>query len=118
MVDGILLEPSQLKGKVKGGRAGAELAGMSYIGYEIAITENSLHVYGDQCNADITDEDFRYLIVPLASIQGIELKDMNDRGRTIEIHALDDEITLHSENQTRLSENLKRVFVLLSRLLA
>lgn len=118
MVDGILLEPSQLKGKVKGGRAGAEITGMSYIGYEIGVTEHSLHIFGDHCNADIKDEDFRYLIVPLDSIQGLELKDTTDRGRAIEVHALDDEIVLFSENQTRLSENLKRVFLLLSRLLA
>ncbi|KAB1191171.1 MULTISPECIES: hypothetical protein [Haloferax] len=118
MVDGILLDSSQLKGKVKGGRAGAEIAGMSYIGYEIGVTENSLHIYGDHSNADIKDEEYRYLIVPLSSIRGMELKDLSDRGRTIEIHALGDSVTLHSENQTRLSENLKRVFLLLSRLLA
>lgn len=118
MVDGILLESSDLKGKVKGGRAGAELAGMSYIGYEIGITDNSLHVYGDHCNADIKDEEYRYLVVPFSSIRGIELKDMSDRGRTVVIHGLDDDVVLHSENQSRLSENLERVFLLLSRLLA
>ncbi|KAB1185037.1 MULTISPECIES: hypothetical protein [Haloferax] len=118
MVDGILLDSSQLKGKVKGGRAGAEISGMSYIGYEIGVTEHSVHIFGDQCNADIKDEEFRYLIVPLDAIRGIELMDLTNRGRAVVVHALDEEVVLYSENQSRLSENLKRVFLLLSRLLA
>ncbi|QOS14026.1 uncharacterized protein HfgLR_24205 (plasmid) [Haloferax gibbonsii] len=118
MVDGILLDASNLKGKVKGGRAGAEIAGMSYIGYELAVTERSIHVYGDHCNADIQDEEYRYLIVPLDSVRGVELKDLSDQGRCLQIHALDDEVILFSENQSSLSKNLKRVFLLLSRLLA
>lgn len=118
MVDGVLLEPSRLKGKVKGGRAGADIAGTSYVGYEIGVTENSLHVYGDRCTADISDEEYRYLLVPFSSIRGVELKDLADRGRTVVIHALDDDVVLYSENQSRLSENLERVFRLLARLLA
>ncbi|ELZ80459.1 hypothetical protein KU306_17515 (plasmid) [Haloferax larsenii] len=118
MVDGVLLDSSQLKAKVKGSRAGAEIAGMSYIGYEVAVTQKSLHVYGDQCNADIRDEEFRYLIIPFESIRGFELKDLSDRGRTLEIHALEDDVVLHSEGQSRLSENLKRIFLLISKLLA
>lgn len=118
MVDGVLLDASQLKGKVKGGRAGAEIAGLSYIGYEIGVTENSLHIYGDHCNADIKDEEYRYLVVPLDSVRGIELKDLSDRGRSVVVHAVDEDVVLYSENQSTLSENLKRVFLLLCRLLA
>ncbi|ELZ59635.1 MULTISPECIES: hypothetical protein [unclassified Haloferax] len=118
MVDGILLDASHLKGKVKGGRAGAEIAGMSYVGYELAVTERSIHVYGDHCNADIQDEEYRYLVIPLDSVRGIELKDLSDRGRCVRIHGPDDGVTLYSENQSSLSKNLKRVFLLLSRLLA
>ncbi|WP_396613451.1 hypothetical protein ACH9L7_17650 (plasmid) [Haloferax sp. S1W] len=118
MVDGILLDSSKLKAKVKGGRAGAKIAGMKYIGYEVAVTEHSVHVYGNQCNADIREEEYRYLVIPFDSIRGFELKDLTDRGRTLEIHALDDDVVLHSENQSRLSENLKRIFLLISTLLA
>ncbi|ELZ97943.1 hypothetical protein C440_01808 [Haloferax mucosum ATCC BAA-1512] len=118
MVDGILLEPSQLKGKVKGGRAGAEISGMTYIGYEVGVTSQSIHIYGDHCNADIQDEEYRYLVIPFESIRAIEMKDLSDRGRCIVVHGLDEEVIFYSENQTSLSKNLKRVFLLLSRLLA
>ncbi|AFK21430.1 hypothetical protein E6P09_16375 (plasmid) [Haloferax mediterranei ATCC 33500] len=118
MVDGILLDPSQLKGKVKGGRAGAEIAGMTYIGYEIAVTSHSIHVYGDNCNADIQDEEYRYLVLPFDSVRAIEMKDLSDRGRCIVVYGLDDDLIFYSENQKSLSKNLKRVFLLLSKLLA
>ncbi|ADQ68189.1 hypothetical protein GL213_13070 [Halogeometricum borinquense] len=119
MVDGIELPEELLRAKVKGERAGADVAGMQYIGYEIGLTKNSLHVYGKHCNADIADEDFRYMIVPLESIRAIKMADMKDRGRTIEIHlGEEDDITLHSEGQKSLGKNLRRLFLLVSRLLA
>ncbi|WP_410767651.1 hypothetical protein [Haloferax sp. DFSO60] len=117
MVDGVLLDGSELKGKVKGGRAGAMIAGKKYVGYELGIAAGCIHIYGNDCSSDIRDEEFRYLVIPFDSIQGLELKDLTDRGRAIEIHAIGETVTLYSENQSRLSENLKRAFVLVSKLL-
>jgi hypothetical protein len=117
MVDGVLLEGSELKGKVKGGRAGAVIAGKKYVGYELGIAARAIHIYGDRCSSDIRDEEFRYLVIPFESVRGVELKELTDRGRAIQIHAIDDDVTLFSENQSQLSENLKRAFLLLSKLL-
>ncbi|SFR36067.1 hypothetical protein [Halogeometricum limi] len=119
MVDRIMVGDDQLRAKVKGERAGADVAGMQYIGYEVGLTKHSVHVLGKQCNADIADEDFRYMVVPIDSIRAVKLSDVKDRGRTIEVHlGEDDDIVLHSEGQRTLGENLKRLFLLLSRLLS
>jgi hypothetical protein len=118
MVDGILLGEDLLKAKVRGERAGADVAGMRYVGYELGLTERSLHVYGRHCDADIADEDYRYMVLPLESVRSVAMTDLTDRGRSITIQGADDEVVLYSENQSTLGENLKRFFLLLSRVLA
>ena len=119
MVDGIEIPDEVLRAKVKGERAGADVGGMQYIGYEVGLTTNSLHVYGKHCNADIADEDFRYMVVPLDSVRAVKLADQKDRGRSIEIHLGEkDDIVLHSEGQRTLGDNLRRLFLLVSRLLS
>lgn len=119
MVDGIDIRDDKLRAKVKGERAGANVAGMEYIGYEVGLTTNSLHVYGKHCNADIADEDFRYMVVPLDSVRAVKLADLKDRGRSVEVHLGEkDDIVLYSENQQTLGKNLRRLFLLVSRLLS
>ena len=119
MVDGIEIPDEVLRAKVKGERAGADVGGMQYIGYEVGLTTNSLHVYGKHCNADIADEDFRYVVVPLDSVRAMKLADLKDRGRSVEILLGEsDDIVLYSENQQTLGKNLRRLFLLVSRLLS
>jgi hypothetical protein len=119
MVDGIEVGEDRLRAKVKGERAGANVAGMQYIGYEVGLTKNSLHVYGKHCNADIADEDYRYMVVPLTSVRAVKMADVKDRGRSVEIHlGEEDDIVLFSEGQATLGKNLRRLFLLVSRLLS
>lgn len=119
MVDGLVVGDDRLRAKVKGERAGANVAGMEYIGYEVGLTQNSIHVLGKQCNADIADEDFRYVVVPLDNVRAVKFTDLTDRGRTVELLLGDaDEVALHSEKQTTLGKNLQRLFLLVSRLVS
>lgn len=118
MAGGIPLDTSYPKGKAKSGHAGAEVAGMSYVGYELVVTEWSIYVYSDHCDADTQGEEYCYLVIPLDSVRGTELKDLSDRGRCVQIHRLDDGMMSYSKNQSNPLKNLKRMSLLLSRLFA
>jgi hypothetical protein len=118
MVEGILVGDDRLKAKVRGERAGAEVAGMRYVGYEIGVTERSLHVYGRHCRADIAEEEFRYVVLPLDAVTAFKMVDHTDHGRTLEIQTAKEDVVLYSERQSTLTANLQRLFVLVSRLLS
>ncbi|MFC6826573.1 hypothetical protein [Halopelagius fulvigenes] len=118
MVEGLLIGDDLLKAKVKGERAGAEVAGMRYVGYEVGVTERSVHVLGKHCRADIADEDFRYVVVPLDAVTSLKMVDHTDHGQTIELQTAKEDVVLQSEKQSTLSKNLERLFMLMCRLLA